>query len=75
MRRSKSLVNLVLCFAIALLVAGIIGVSPATQYALANEGGEPGGISNDSASDSLMPPIPKINEGISTLEFMLILIL
>lgn len=58
MRKSRSFVNLVVCVAVALLIAGTIGITPLTQSAMA-EGNDPGGCDDDSCLQvDTLPPYP-----------------
>jgi hypothetical protein len=61
---------------IALFMGSIVGLAPVSEHALA-EGGGPGGFGDDSLPpDTTQPPIdPKIDDGLSMWELILITIL
>ncbi len=72
MRKFKSLINIVLCLAIALSIFSIVGVAPMTQTAYA-EGVEPGGGDDDSIpvdTGGIFPPGNKVTSGFDILGFI-----
>jgi hypothetical protein len=72
MRKFKSLINIALCFAIALSIFSIVGVAPLTQTAYA-EGSDPGGLQDDSVPTDTVgidPPGDKLSSSFDILGFI-----